>query len=92
MASYVAFTRVKKTEDLLIFRPFDRSLFNQGNLEGPELLLKVLRGEPIDWDAVEAKHMPSHMCISCDRKHFKNDFSEGQWKRKDGKRYCRKGA
>ena len=39
MASYVAFTRVKRMEDLLIFRPFDRFLFNAGNLEGPELLL-----------------------------------------------------
>ena len=52
MASYVAFTRVKKMEDLLIFRPFDRNLFCQGNLEGPELLLKVLRGEHVDWEAV----------------------------------------
>ena len=48
MASYVAFTRVTKMEDLLIFRPFDRALFNQGNLEGPELLLRVLRGEEVD--------------------------------------------
>ena len=30
MSSYVAFTRVKKKEDLLIFRPFDRELFNKG--------------------------------------------------------------
>ena len=59
MASYVAFTRVKRMEDLLIFRPFDRFLFNAGNLEGPELLLRVLRGENVDWEAIEAKHMPS---------------------------------
>ena len=62
MSSYVAFTRVKKMEDLLIFRPFDLDLFNQGNLEGPELLLKILRGENIDWEAVEQNHMPSHIC------------------------------
>ena len=49
MASYVAFTRIKKMEDLLIFRPFERNLFTQGNLEGPELLLRVLRGEAVDW-------------------------------------------
>ena len=80
MASYVAFTRVKRMEDLLIFRPFDRALFNQGNLEGPELLLKVLRGEHIDWQAVEEKHMPSHMCAACDTKQFKAEFSEEQWR------------
>ena len=89
MSSYVAFTRVKKKEDLLIFRPFDRDLFNRGDLEGPLLLLKLLRGEPIDWDAIEAKHMPSHMCIGCDVKHFKADFSEKQWRRQQGTRYCK---
>ena len=71
MSSYVAFTRVKRMEDLLIFRPFERQLFNQGDLEGPQLLLRVLRGETIDWDAVERDHMPSHMCAGCDTKHFK---------------------
>ena len=80
MASYVAFTRVKRMEDLLIFRPFDRALFNQGNLEGPELLLKVLRGERIDWEAIEEKHLPSHMCAACDTKQFKAEFSEEQWR------------
>ena len=89
MASYVAFTRVKKMEDLLIFRPFDLDLFTQGNLEGPELLLRVLRGEAVDWEAVEQKHMPSHMCLGCNSKNFKCEFSEPQWKRKDGKRMCK---
>lgn len=65
MSSYVAFTRVKKKEDLLIYRPFDRELFTKGSLEGPELLLKVLRGEQVDWEAIEAKHMPSNMCAKC---------------------------
>jgi hypothetical protein len=89
MSSYVAFTRVKKTADLLIFRPFDRALFNQGDLEGPNLLLQVLRGEHIDWEAVEQKHMPSHMCHGCNTKAFKAEFSEPQWKRKDNKRLCK---
>ena len=70
MSSYVAFTRVKKAEDLLIFRPFDRELFNQGDLEGPNLLLQVLRGEHVDWAAIEQKHMPSHMCHGCNTKAF----------------------
>ena len=89
MSSYVAFTRVTKKEDLLIYRPFARNLFCQGNLEGPELLLKVLRGEDIDWQAIEEKHMPSHMCHGCDTKQFKAEFSPGQWSRLSGKRYCK---
>ena len=35
MTSYVAFTRVKHRNALLIFRPFDRDVFTHGNLEGP---------------------------------------------------------
>ena len=34
LTSYVAFTRVKHRNDLLIFRPFDREVFTHGNLEG----------------------------------------------------------
>ena len=41
IASYVALTRMKTREDLLIYRPFDRALFTQGPQEAPELLLKV---------------------------------------------------
>ena len=88
MSSYVAFTRVKKKEDLLIFRPFDRELFNQGNQEGAQLLLQVLRGEQVDWAAIEAKHMPSHICQGCETKQFKAEFSEIQWRRPSGGRYC----
>lgn len=88
MSSYVAFTRVTKKEDLLIFRPFDRELFNQGNQEGPELLLRALRGEAIDWAVIEAKHMPSFMCQGCDAKQFKREFSERQLQRAIGQRFC----
>ena len=89
MSSYVAFTRVSKKEDLLIFRPFDRKLFNQGNQEGPDLLLRVLRGEVIDWEAIEAKHMPSYMCCGCETKQFKFEFSEQQLQRREGQRFCK---
>ena len=43
-------------EDLLIYRPFARGLCTQGGPEGRELLLKTLRGEQVDWAAIEAKH------------------------------------
>ena len=58
IASYVAMTRVKTRNDLLVFRPFSHELFTRGTLEGAELLLRVLRGEEIDWEAIEEKHTP----------------------------------
>ena len=57
LSSYVAFTRVRRMVDLLIFRPFDRDLFNKGTLEGAELLLKLLRGEYINWQEIEEKYI-----------------------------------
>ena len=42
IASYVALTRVARREDLLIYRPFDRTLFTQGPILGPDLLLKAV--------------------------------------------------
>ena len=49
LGSYVALTRVKHRKHLLIYRPFDRDMFAQGQREGPELLLRLLRGERVDW-------------------------------------------
>ena len=48
MGAYVAMTRVKKREDLLIYRPFDLEPFQRGERKGPSLLLKHLRGDPED--------------------------------------------
>ena len=42
-APYVAATRVKTRQDMLIFRAFDDKPFLQGDLKGPALLLKILR-------------------------------------------------
>ena len=49
MSSYVAITRVERRTDLLIYRPFPRELFDQGQNPKLELLLKVCRREHIDW-------------------------------------------
>ena len=48
IASYVALTRVKRREDLIIFRPFERKPFTQGSLAGPELLPRVLRRDEVN--------------------------------------------
>jgi len=88
IASYVALTRVAKREDLLIFRPFARDLFTQGPPEGPELLLKTLRGEYVDWAAIQKKHTPSRRCSGCACIRWKDDFALSQWNRKDEKHFC----
>ena len=54
ISSCVALTRVAGREEMLIDRPFDRELYTQGAPEGPELLLKTLRREPVEWAAIEA--------------------------------------
>ena len=88
IAAYVALTRVAKITDLLIYRDFPLELYTQGPPEGPELLLKTLRGEHVDWKAVEEKHTPSRLCTGCGRMPFKHEFTLAQWNRKDGKHYC----
>ena len=69
MASYVALTRVMRREDMLIYRSFDREVFckcgKDTRMEGPRLLLKHLRGEHIDWKAMEEEFMPRAMCHGC---------------------------
>ena len=90
IASYVAFTRVRKCEDLLIYRPFDRELFTQGSPEGPELLLQHLRGQRIDWKAIEEKYTPSKRCVLCTFLVFKDGFLATQWSRKDALSCCKK--
>ena len=89
IACYVAFTRVRTRADLLVYRNFDRAPFMVGDPEGPELLLKKLRGEIIDWDAVEAKHIPKTACHGpCLRRIcLKNEFSAQQWRNKTDP-YC----
>ena len=62
MASYVAITRVERREDLLIYRPFPRNLFMNRQQPGLELLMRVWRGEDINWDEIAEQHMPKTYC------------------------------
>jgi hypothetical protein len=80
IASYVAMTRVRTRLDLLIYRNFEREVFAKGEPEGPALLLKVLRGENVDWKAVEDKPTPKGMCSGpCLSVRFKDEFGVEQW-------------
>ena len=79
LASYVALTRVEGRDGLLIFRPFQHSLFNKGPPAGPPLLLDTLRGREVDWAEVEAQFTPTKTCKACQREVFKYQFSSQQW-------------
>ena len=80
VASYVAMTRLRTREDLLIYRNFDRDVFMQGEPEGPSLLLRKLRGEKIDWAAIEEKHTPKRLCKGpCMSLRLKDDFYKKEW-------------
>jgi hypothetical protein len=81
IASYVSFTRVLCMMDLLIFRAFDRSLFSKGAALGPELLLRVLRGEAVGWRAMEEKYTPRRRCAGCEELRFKDEFNARQFQR-----------
>ena len=89
LGSYVAMTRVKTRRKLLIYRPFPKELFTQGGKEGPELLLKHLRQEPINWKQIEEKHIPRMRCAGCHFVKYKSDFQEGQWNREDKACFCK---
>ena len=80
IASYVAITRVKRRQALIIYRPFDRALFCKGPLQGPTLLLKVLRGETVDWNALEQEMIPGKRCLGCGMKREKNHYSPADWR------------
>ena len=63
IASYVAMTRVERRDGLLIYRPFERALFQRGPREGPELLLRVLRHDEVNWKEIDEKHTPQGYCV-----------------------------
>ena len=88
LSSYVALTRVRRREDMLIFRPFHRSPYTTGERKGPALLLQSLRGEDLDWDAIEKEFMPSGKCAVCSSIKYKNKYGLHQWGREDNLRVC----
>ena len=89
LGSYVAMTRVTRRDKVLLYRPFARDLFTQGVREGPDLLLKHLRGEKLDWASIEAKYTPSKRCSECNFVHFKEKFQPMQWARQDQLSVCK---
>ena len=77
-------------KDLLIYRPFSRDLFTRGQKPGLHLLLRVWRGEDIDWKAIELEHMPSKRCPGCNFVKYKHDYPISEWKHNDKRGNCSK--
>ena len=89
LGSYVALTRVTNRKNLLIYRPFQKELFSKGEEDGPEYLLKLLRGQYVDWRAIEDKYMPRRRCVSWNCVKFKECFAAGQFNREDKICFCK---
>jgi len=89
VASYVAMTRVKRREDLLIYRSFDKAAFTKGVRKGPPELLQLLRGEAVDWESIEKEYLPRSCCSLCGFTQFKDEFFLHQWNRADKNAVCK---
>lgn len=81
VTAYVAMTRVRTKESLLIYRPFQRARFAQGQPDGPQLLLEKLRGETLDWARIQDTHAPNKLCSKCFDIYVREDFTADQWSR-----------
>ena len=90
LTSYVALSRVRRREDMLIFRPFPIAKLQGGAPPGPQLLLDKLAGKFIDWAAVQKQLAPdTRRCSSCKKTGAVDDFSTQQWCELSSKRLCR---
>ena len=87
--SYVAMTRVKDRQHLLIYRPFDAKPFQRGIGVGRDLLLRVWRQEDIDWEAIRKAHIEEKPCSECFERKGPKAHTAGQWKRGDRDRICK---
>lgn len=87
--TYVAATRVTGRDKLLLLRPFPAGPFQKGIGIGRGLLLQVLRGDAVNWEALRAKYTEERLCCDCNESKNKNAFTVGQWKREDAAHVCR---
>ena len=75
----VAASRVASPHDCLILRPFEHWLFERGVSEGPQLLLRQLRGEQVDWTAYKEGLAPWSACRRCLQVKTLDGFEHEQW-------------
>ena len=81
IASYVAITRIKNREGLMIYRPFDIAPFTEGIPEGTALLLRKLRGEELDWAMIEERLILKKACTVCKMKGDKSKFTRSEFRK-----------
>ena len=89
IASYVAITRIKRRSGLLIYRPFDRQPYAEGAEQGTILLLRSLRGEPLDWNAIGRTIEPKRKCGCCAVVKVKSEFTSQEFSLRKANPYCR---
>ena len=77
----VVASRVRSRHDVLIVWFFPAWLFQRGAAEGPELLLRKLRGEHIDWDALREARWPKARCQRCLELKSLDLFAHAQWEK-----------
>ena len=75
----VVASRVRSRKDVLILRPFPLWLFQRGAAEGPELLLRKLKGEMFDWEAMREARWPKAHCNMCKEHKSIDLFAWAQW-------------
>ena len=85
----VASPRVPSREDLLIYRPFARDLYAQGGAEGPELLLKTLRGEQVGWRPSRSNILRPVSSVAAGSCTSRRTAALSKWNRKDGRHFCK---
>ena len=88
IASYVAITRVRSREGLMIYRPFELEMFTQGIPQGTALLLRKLRGESLDWNGIEEKLIWKQTCAICETRADKSKFQAFEFRKKEGPKVC----
>ena len=86
---YIAITRVLSRKGLGIYRPFPLAPFTQQPTLGRSLLLRVWRGERIDWARFRDEHLQERPCSECAERKPQKAFSMAQWRRPETDRVCK---
>ena len=89
LTAYIAITRVKSREDLLILRPFEAAAFQQGDTSFRNLLLQHWQRHDLDWGRIVQRYVRTKTCSECHAERLKAAFTAGQWKQLDGTAVCR---
>ena len=90
LTSYIALSRVRLRQDMLIFRPFPRSALQRRMHPGPQALLDKLQGKVVDWEALQRRLAPeAKLCSKCRVPYAVEGFTKTQWSQQAAKRVCR---